>query len=249
MFNKIWSTNLNEYECSESNNCSYLSIKKFNLFIGVNNSGKSRLIRSLFISRKNEFAYNDDKILQTLERQIIPGMLEYRTLNDRDIQSTDAILPSEMRALMGGSPLTQEERNRLISKYNVAHRWITTGVAGNFLPHSQIRNKLEDEGYKRKDTRVDQVTNNQDRVYIPILRGMRPFEDSKDSYLRRTINDYFKGSVLEAALISSNPSDENRDHKVSIVTGLHLYELFTKHLLGKPEQRKAIARYEELLGN
>lgn len=249
MFNKIWSIRLNKYECLKSSDKSYLAIDKFNLFIGVNNSGKSRLIRSLFVGDKNELSFSSNQIQQLLESKTILGMRQYAALSDDGHRNREAVLPSEMRTLLDGCPLTQEERNNLIQKYNVAHRWITTGVAGNLTIGNDLRYRLEEDARQKSYPQIDPIINNQDHIYIPILRGMRPVEESKDSYLSRTIADYFKGTILELRNHGDETSDQKRDHKISIVTGLHLYELFTKHLLGKPEQRKAIARYEKLLGD
>ena len=93
---------------------------------------------------------------------------------------------------------------------------------------------------------LSEQTNKTPFFYIPILRGMRPFDKSKDSYLERTVNDYFIDTPLHD---NFNQNIKDRDNEISVITGLHLYELFTKHLLGKPEQRKAIANYEKLLGD
>ncbi|MBK7040341.1 MAG: hypothetical protein IPH46_07705 [Bacteroidetes bacterium] len=79
-----------------------------------------------------------------------------------------------------------------------------------------------------------------ERVYIPILRGLRPtqlkddenFDEIQDNYLKRTVRDYFKDAEIK--------DDE-------IFTGLRLYNDTKKMLLGKQVERDKIRRFEAFL--
>ena len=93
MFNKIWSTKLNNYECLKSNDKSYLSINKFNLFIGINNSGKSRLLRFIFASTKLELEYSSDEVTEYIDQSILDSMREYAELKDHPDRGNGAINP------------------------------------------------------------------------------------------------------------------------------------------------------------
>ncbi len=75
----------------------------------------------------------------------------------------------------------------------------------------------------------------QDKFYIPTLRGMRPVTDinNKQPYLERAQKDYFK--------------DKSKFNAQNIITGECLYYELKVHLLGKPEQRELIKKYEEKL--
>lgn len=75
----------------------------------------------------------------------------------------------------------------------------------------------------------------QDKFYIPTLRGMRPVTDinNKQPYLERAQKDYFQ--------------DKSRFNAENIITGECLYYELKIHLLGKPEQRELIKKYEEKL--
>ncbi|MFF7861467.1 ATP-dependent nuclease [Pseudomonas monteilii] len=73
------------------------------------------------------------------------------------------------------------------------------------------------------------------RYYVPILRGMRPLNESSDLYLERTTKDYFSQS-------------KGRD-KLHIITGFDLYELLVKFLLGQPADRQRIKDYERIIGH
>src|ERR1019366_269360 len=79
-----------------------------------------------------------------------------------------------------------------------------------------------------------------ERLYIPILRGLRPtqfhddnkFDEIQDNYLKRTVRDYFKDTPVK---------DEE------IFTGLRLYNDTKKMLLGKREERDKIKNFESFL--
>jgi AAA15 family ATPase/GTPase len=249
MHDRIWSTKLNDYECPKTQDKSYLLAKKFNLFIGVNNSGKSRLLRTLFISDKNELEYSSNETQKTINESIVDGMREYSKLSDFQMTSNGGITPKEMSIFMGNMPFSQTERSSYITKYNTAYRYIAGRVTTNLgRIERELQHKLENEVARNIYRQLDDLTNQHTHFYIPILRGMRPFDKSNDSYLQRTVDDYFVGTFAHPNFRKLNSTDSKRDHEVNVITGLHLYELFTKHLLGKPEQRKAIAKYEELLG-
>ncbi|MDU8500476.1 hypothetical protein RYB01_14995 [Pseudomonas syringae] len=47
MIDKIWSDNIKGYK-TDAVEGEYLKLRRFNLLIGANNSGKSRLLRALF---------------------------------------------------------------------------------------------------------------------------------------------------------------------------------------------------------
>ncbi|MFW2147506.1 ATP-dependent nuclease [Acinetobacter sp. TY1] len=72
-------------------------------------------------------------------------------------------------------------------------------------------------------------------LYIPILRGMRPVTETvnKQPYIERAQKDYFSNS-------------QKFDSK-NIITGKCLYHELKIHLLGEPEQREIIKKYEEKL--
>ncbi|MFZ6751575.1 ATP-dependent nuclease [Undibacterium sp. Ren11W] len=249
MHTKIWSSRLTDYQCKNDRNHDYISTRKFNLFIGVNNSGKSRLIRTLFSSDKRTFEYNDNEISKNIQDSILPSMLEYAKIINVNLNTNGAITPSEMSILLGGKPLTQEQRSSLFQRYNKAHNWSAQGIASNLGVDSGLKMKLQDEAKSDRYKPLDDLNYRRAHFYIPILRGMRALGTSDDSYQKRTIDDYFSDPSLLQILEDPTHNDKERDNKISIVTGLHLYKLFTQHLLGKPEQRKAIAEYEKLLGD
>lgn len=78
------------------------------------------------------------------------------------------------------------------------------------------------------------------RIYIPMLRGLRPIPGSTDDFYKtRTIIDYFPGDF--GNLIDSGVAPHN------VISGLGYFEQLRQHLLGSPTKRKRIADYQKLL--
>jgi hypothetical protein len=84
----------------------------------------------------------------------------------------------------------------------------------------------------------------QTRVYIPILRGLRPLADSasqspdsEDPFARRTRADYFTGRHGSAS------------GALEIFTGQTLYAAVRDHLLGDHPDRQRLREYEDFLSN
>jgi AAA domain, putative AbiEii toxin, Type IV TA system len=78
----------------------------------------------------------------------------------------------------------------------------------------------------------DQADNNAKRVYIPVLRGLRPLDQYfKDFYGETTLKDYFKDS----------------DDKPTVFTGLGFYHELRKLKNGTEESRPKIEKYQDFV--
>ncbi len=80
------------------------------------------------------------------------------------------------------------------------------------------------------------------RVYVPILRGLRPLQSNTDVYEDRTLQDYFEPIRAKRHNLSGQGPPP-----VEIVTGLSLYNSIRSSLLGTYEQRESIAAFQEFL--
>lgn len=89
---------------------------------------------------------------------------------------------------------------------------------------------------------IDGKVNNYSRIYIPMLRGLRPvhftendieikFINNIDSYKKRTVYDY----------------NWNEEQSNSVYTGLSIYSDIQKKLLDKRSDRKRIREFEDFL--
>jgi energy-coupling factor transporter ATP-binding protein EcfA2 len=260
MLSKIWTNQLKEYTVlGVSPDSPYISTRRLNLFIGVNNSGKSRLIRTLFKAPKDEIAVASTYFLDST-RSISDKLLPLISLDasiplDNPGVRNTSISGQELRDLFSDKVFHLEYRKTILEKYQKLHANLAnfkvswTGGDGSNLFH-QLRKDLTAQSSSFQDLSLEPYIGKLDigsRYYIPILRGMRPLQDSKDMdrkfdvkashpidlYQTRTIKDYFSG--LDSAT-------------QKVWTGWGLYSRLVELLLGKPEGREQVRAYEELLG-
>lgn len=233
---KIWSTDIKNYE-TDSYDDNHLKLRKLNLLIGPNNSGKSRLLRYLFATPDKNLKIGCGAAFRKACKSI-PEILEI-------IEFRKQILGFDCNAFMeiyNGKCVTTEELKIIVEHFvkllidaantNMSY---TGGENINFYYDIQriVRRELPTNEIGLIKSACNEIVNSK-RHYIPILRGMRPLGDESDLYRDRTLKDYF-----------------SIDHKIplTITTGFDLYNLLVRFLLGQPEQRERIREYERILGN
>ncbi|WP_289409729.1 AAA family ATPase [Acinetobacter nosocomialis] len=219
-----WGHDLDQY--SSDNVEDYgeiIEIKRLNFFIGKNNSGKSRFLRNLFIFDYPSNFFRHIEILKNIKR-----LKNFMLIND-----------------------FSQHREKLIEMKGYYDAFFTNSKIGNFNQLIYYISKI-DQMFSRLPTNYRSEANYQDinfsqddiekindlfqdKFYIPTLRGMRPVTDinNKQPYLERAQKDYFQ--------------DKSRFNAENIITGECLYYELKIHLLGKPEQRELIKKYEEKL--
>lgn len=234
-----------------------------NIFIGTNNSGKSRLLRALF--SLYQFSYNTN--IYTEEDL-------WRLIDELDKEFTD-VFSSQVKSILEFDsgyiktvfPSFNSERNNFISADNSTYKilkeklenlvnrefkygsYSTVSYPGGTLSKTSgefnvniinTGNQLRDIGikYKQKleDIRVDLSLGSEKRYYIPILRGMRPLDlnnNHENLYAERIIKDHFNRDTLS--------------EKMQIFSGLELYQSLKEKLLGEPEERLLVKGFEDFL--
>lgn len=227
------------------------NLSKVNIFIGPNNSGKSRFLRGLFINDDIKFLSKDvplAKVSDAIDRfryrlhEALGGAKDLSRFHIKDEWLTIPEYFSEKFQLQN----TFNEILRL-SKLTNADFGNYTSIGGITIPalvHQVVSaakvcldeligmdlDKFQDETYERKN------------IYIPVLRGLRGTnyikDDTKpnyfDSYKHRTIQDYFV-------------TNWKNEKKLDIYTGLGLYEDVKKLLLGVSSERQKIKEFESFL--
>jgi predicted ATP-dependent endonuclease of OLD family len=209
------------------NGAEYLSgFRKLNIFVGANNSGKSRFIRQIFKANQDEIVYSSiaKKIHDPLRK--IYKALEPRFQNIFFMKDLKTL--SEMRT---GDYVTafnvffekiEGQKNRMNSIGNIS----------DFDVALAIKNEMLQRGlYKRVATK-DAL--NYSPFYIPILRGARHLDNSRTDYYLSATNKDYKFEYTDANL-------------KKIFSGLSLYEEIKKMLLGSKEQRKFVREFEVFL--
>ena len=204
-------------------------LKPINFFIGANNSGKSRLIRHLFI---NELADIDSDKLP-IKVAIDQCTETSKPFECPDNQFTPKIMPnirSELLNKSGEITISNFENYITSIASNVVHKihqTLNENSLDKFVRFCQDQIKSSDD-YNFLRTFENTTLN---KIYIPLLRGLRTLSKD-DSFKGRTISDYFNGSHTFAT-----ESEE-------IFTGHSLYEDLKNSLLGSYEERGKIREFE-----
>ncbi len=219
------------------------NFRQLNTFVGANNSGKSRFLRTLF-SNSNDvkfiFEINDTVLsriasggqdvlnsINTLERFEISYKYKFsfESIVNSIYKDSNVLLNSILDLYWYISTL--EENEFIIKNRLQQHRLI------NFLKYAKshsnnLKSYIENFGTKNDNFK---------KIYIPILRGLRPLAPGGSGYsydniyLNRTKHDYFKQNVING----------------NIFTGLSIYENVKKLLLGDEDERNEIKEFEIFL--
>ncbi|QPP12888.1 ATP-binding protein [Acinetobacter baumannii] len=207
-----------------------IEIKRLNFFIGKNNAGKSRFLRTLYASNKNirdNNFYDATSEISTL-KELVENESNSIWMGNGSSSSYRADLLNYINDILETKVFPRVRYKDYFLKnfekiklYRIKDKEIFTTIT------QQISTKIEENDLL--------IANDSGKKYIPILRGMRPVinEKNKLPYLERTQKDYF--------------NNQHEYSSTNIITGELLYEDLKIHLLGEPEQRDLIKDYEEKL--
>jgi len=225
------------------------NIKKINFFVGSNNSGKSRLLRSIF--QKDLYKiFNDhdtgnyiNEIKNEYEKDILNISRNHGF--DKEIQSYlknqhDFFESQFDSGDYYGIDLSLDELGKIVIDIS-DYKTLNDVIGGDEVYRSENSSFLKTITSKAKEYKAKVSPFNPyllTYLYIPVLRGLRELSQEKCFY-NRTIKDYFL-SKDEKDLISG---DNNKE----IFTGLGMYEDVKKQLLSLQEDRDKIREYEKFL--
>lgn len=222
------------------------SLNQINVFVGPNNTGKSRFLRGLYAAEPYQYrptGFDLDKIttrLRELHGRIRGTFVPYKLTEVGSLRRDELVHFLELRHFGTNGETTFNELHKRLAKISQAQPSQSMSFEGYGNVHSsqlvlgfEAIRALAKEILAEIETLRCEVGEER-RVYIPILRGLRPFKHvSGDNYKDRTIQDY--------GLVSS----EDR----VVFTGLGLFHTLLEHKNGPPEKRKIIEDYEEFLKN
>jgi len=236
MIKRIWVNGWSNYSSNKTEDVNYIELGKLNLFIGRNNSGKSWLLRKLYESTDDDVHtyFEDDNFDQYLN--CFHNLSTYIPRGTA-INGIHGDLLADMQDKKNPFLLINRERqeftqltshaNRLRDQYNGSTGSPNINGAQDYLKNFYSENK------KQAFEDLNSSLFRSHKIYIPILRGMRPLgQDGTEPYKTRTWNDYFR---------------EEESLKEGIFTGEGIFKLLREYLLGLPEQREKIKKYEILL--
>ncbi|HEY4289653.1 MAG TPA: hypothetical protein VGN00_21275 [Puia sp.] len=257
-----------QYQCADINQV-LIGLNRVNIFIGPNNSGKSRLLRGLYKETfKYHLAEQDFRKWRTLaadvHEQVSKYLLEIRmqdiaslacpgiksklgTIKDTLIEGG---LPGEFNALQELESFIKD-----LQTFKCTGGSHLPGEGGNHFNVEGISRRIQQLAANYSDqipaSVIDFSLPNFKKTYIPILRGLRPmqiddsegfhFSDRFDNYKNRTLGDYF------LAGIKSGTEKANAANSMQVVTGLRLYDEVKRMKLGTIEQRDRLEAFETFL--
>ncbi len=246
-------------------------IRRLNAFVGPNNSGKSRLMRAMFLAGANLMISTDDEdaraVRQGVRQSIVtaPGLSKHREIVEKsnDLLNCPVFGFHRCNQHFGKAERAAKEVEELASNVSRAR----SNQHGDFdrKIYDDYQNALQliVRGIERLERKSSSQGHNQpvpeppfkdvEFVYIPTLRGMRlgvNDDDLKFAYFDRTWADYIKGTNRQN---HSREDDINQARTQmsgkTVFTGLDLYDVLTDRLLGSLADRQFIRKYEEYLSS
>lgn len=209
------------------------NLSKINIFVGENNSGKSRLLRYLLKTELNympcSFSIKDlNEVIENIKTKMLTYFSENSTIPINEINNLNSV------EYINNSITIREQLIQLKSNIEIIIQRIDS-----YQPYiSNGLTKIYTNEASIFDENLDiLILPEFQKIYIPILRGMRPvnFSDdtfqNEDIYTRRTQFDYFK----------------EFENDFEIFAGLTAFETIKNHTLGTYSERKILKEYEKYL--
>lgn len=201
----------------------YIDVSRINVFVGRNNSGKSRFVRSLFAADFRTEVLSDcvaSRDLIDFAGAILMALAKYPTTVFFDDSKTLLMQRLGYNVVSVVEDMYNTLRSVNFSKIQNMQSYGDYSANKFFTTVKPIFTRFN---YNYQGFNVG-------RFYVPTLRGMRLLaEGAEDPYLKKTADDYFSGKTD------------------GVVTGHDLYTELSKLLLGTPENRAAIRKYEQKL--
>ena len=194
------------------------NLSKVNIFIGQNNTGKSRFLRKLFFDSNTCFLPSDI------------GKL----INDMysELSNYDPIKSNNLRNLEDDIVFRVNEKYK--DHYSLNFDRLVQGLTNNLSPNSINVIKTKNQKYLNAYPDILWV----DKIYIPVLRGLRPFDSQAQFYNSRTQNDYFP--EYETMFLKK---------KLGIYTGLEFYRKWLEIFTGSDEKQELKNKYINFLND
>jgi AAA ATPase domain len=217
------------------------NLSKVNVFVGPNNSGKSRFLRALASIKEYVFKTDSEpEALRGIKDELVTGLVTLRdNLKIKDVGGLvkEAGQLPQLLSITEGKQICPAlialvEKIRTIAPTSLNVEPNFGGTPAQRLILESLRKVLAPIKEQIEALRMPPDTKYEfKRVYIPTLRGLRKFDEvNADIYSKRTRADYFK--------------DESQ---VAMFTGQTFKEDITHQLLGTLANRTAIAEFQEFL--
>jgi predicted ATP-dependent endonuclease of OLD family len=224
------------------------NLSKINIFVGANNSGKSRFMRLLASTKELRFTPNFDfKELNDLKKEtekIIHNYSVEKRYSEINGLVQDSKSLSEYKFIVESSSYLDDILNiykRIFETTHLDYAINNTTYSNRDTSTSNDLKRLLSSSKEKLDTLIEKFpkTISFKKLYIPTLRGLRTFprgnDYDPDCYFTRTVDDYFKDK-LSAQEVGN-----------LIFTGLKLYDKIKDLLLGNLAERETVAQFQNFL--
>lgn len=250
-------------------------LNKVNIFVGANNSGKSRFIRSLLMENYHKQVQSQANLGNMHDcNQILTSVRLKLTeiINIYKGKGTDLLNTTDITKILDGfnSAISSGDHKR-----NTDNLAILKQLIDNLNSNDAIRQEMNDV-FKSEVFKLGEIPyatiifKDFKAVYTPIMRGLRPliridseniegsatpYSDS-NCFEERVMFDHFltpeaKKSWLTNMNAGITPNSVKeffaQNYAFNIFTGLDLYKEIKMMLLGTHEERKFIREYEDFL--
>lgn len=237
------------------------NLSRVNIFIGENNSGKSRFLRSLFYKNNSaiEFIPQDKNFNNYLNKvlELNNALINVKTRNKLLRQYRVSYM--DLKKYINTDEYARESEShceKLIELYEKSEKQGNNSYFLFFKDNFEQINFLNPDLFKYKFH----------KIYIPSLRGLLPFIPEKtilptsysqqqpitnfineDVFGHRIKKDYFgEESEIEVDIKDSIIKTTNTPCNY-IITGHYFYKYVQEFLLGNLQQREIIKEYQEYL--
>ncbi|WP_133054816.1 ATP-binding protein, partial [Niastella populi] len=231
----------NEYKVETQSERLLSNLSQINIFVGKNNSGKSRFLRKLFSQEDLKFLSNVidlasiDGVIANLKEEVIKTSSLLSEEHSKGIRQIVERLDS-FNYLR-----TYTDFNKIDQTISSIYKFLDQNIQSIGLPRNDILDVIRrfEAYFKENNLATNGVKHFKfERIYMPTLRGLRPlqttnsnydsFNGDLDNYYYRTISDYFEN-----------------DKRSEIYTGLSFYNELNVFKRGTPFQRKLIKNFEQ----
>ena len=213
------------------------------IFVGANNSGKSRLMREFFILEQPS--------MTKLEHGLPRATMEQ--IQESDAAIIERSIQSRLYELNGRIAKPRPKNDRILESdllqinHNL-HSFVLLMQKNPSRKQKRIIDLLKECGIEK----AIPTFQSRKRSYVPILRGMRPplisasqyleNPNEKDPYEQRTLHDYFKPGKVPRGFCE----EQNSNH--FIFSGLGLYSDLRRRLLAPTQtERDTVRAYQDFL--
>ena len=236
------------------------NVKKVNIFIGENNSGKSRMLRSLL--KNDSLVVLSNSVLDDERKKNINNYYNYLFSNIKTFNDYSRDIKIEMPEL---SDLN--EVDRYVKAYNyiysleIEREKLSSTARSSYDSILQYFRNIKDLLSKSTNgTSTSKILNKMDVTYIPILRGIECFDRcyslTKSKELGTVAMTDSQREALDEYKMNAKHIYQNKiiksykiTNKNTIFTAENLYDEITSKLLGEEAGRIFIKEFQDFISH